>query len=138
MPTRYRRRLLRYICLSACLVACLASCANRPPPNAASTLVIVGGTIVHPQRDAARAVAPNSVIVVTDGCISAVGTADSVTIPVGATIMDARGKWIVPGLIDAHVHFFQSVDRHEHCVAASFIGRCAGRDVLGPSLPTST
>jgi adenine deaminase len=52
--------------------------------------------------------------------------------------MDARGKWIVPGLIDAHVHFFQSVDRHEHCVAASFTGRCAGRGVLGPSLPTST
>src|SRR6202049_2762816 len=102
------QRLLHYICLSGFLVACLPSGPNRPQPTAASTLAIVGGTIVHPQRDAARAVAPNSVIVVTDGRISAVGTADSVTIPVGATIMDAHGKWIVPGLIDAHVHFFQS------------------------------
>src|SRR5262249_40168073 len=26
----------------------------------------------------------------------------------GASVVDLRGKWIVPGLIDAHVHFFQS------------------------------
>ncbi|HXL82618.1 MAG TPA: amidohydrolase family protein [Casimicrobiaceae bacterium] len=102
------QRLLHYICLSGFLVACLASCANRPQPTAASTLAIVGGTVVHPQRDAARAVAPNSVIVVTDGRISAVGPADSLPIPAGAAVVDARGKWIVPGLIDAHVHFFQS------------------------------
>ena len=104
----YAQRLLHYLCLSACLVACLASCANRPTPNVASMLAVVGGTVVHPQRDAARTVAPNSVIVVTDGRISAVGPADSVPIPAGARIVDARGKWIVPGLIDAHVHFFQS------------------------------
>jgi imidazolonepropionase-like amidohydrolase len=102
------QRLLHYICLSGFLVACLASCANRPQPTAASTLAIVGGTVVHPQRGAARAVAPNSVIVVTDGRISAVGPADSLPIPAGAAVVDARGKWIVPGLIDAHVHFFQS------------------------------
>ena len=102
------QRLLHYLCLSGFLVACLASCANRPQPTAASTLAIVGGTIVHPQRDAARAVAANSVIVVTDGRISAVGPADSLPIPAGAAVVDARGKWIVPGLIDAHVHFFQS------------------------------
>lgn len=99
---------LRKLCLSACLVACIASCANRPTPNVASTLAIVGGTVIHPQRDAARATTPNSVIVITDGRISAVGSADMVPIPAGATVVDARGKWIVPGLIDAHVHFFQS------------------------------
>jgi imidazolonepropionase-like amidohydrolase len=108
MSKTFTQRLLHDICLSAFLVACLASCANRPQPTVASTLALVGGTVVHPQRDAARAVAPNSVIVVTDGRITAVGPADSVPIPAGATVVDARGKWIVPGLIDAHVHFFQS------------------------------
>ena len=84
------------------------SCVNRPAPNVPTTLAIVGGTVIHPQRDAARAIAPNSVILIADGRISAVGPADSVAIPAGATVVDARGKWIVPGLIDAHVHFFQS------------------------------
>ena len=64
------------------------SCVNRPAPNVPTTLAIVGGTVIHPQRDAAPA--------------------GSVAIPAGATVVDARGKWIVPGLIDAHVHFFQS------------------------------
>jgi len=108
MSKTFTQRLLHYICLSVFLVACLASCANRPQPTAASMLAIVGGTVIHPQRDAARAVAPNSVIVVADGRISAVGPAASVPIPAGATVVDARGKWIVPGLVDAHVHFFQS------------------------------
>ena len=108
MPTTVAQRHLRNLCLSACFVACAVSCANRPTPNVPTTLALVGGTVVHPQRDAARASAPNSVILIADGRISAVGPADSVPIPAGATVVDARGKWIVPGLIDAHVHFFQS------------------------------
>ncbi len=99
---------MRDISVLACLAGCIASCANDPVANHAPTLAIVGGTVVHPQRDAARAAAANSVIVIHDGRISAVGPADAVPIPAGATVIDARGKWIVPGLIDAHVHFFQS------------------------------
>jgi imidazolonepropionase-like amidohydrolase len=48
------------------------------------------------------------VIVITGERVSSVGPAGSVPVPSGATVIDARGKWIVPGLIDAHVHFFQS------------------------------
>src|ERR1700687_2189227 len=108
MPAMYAQRQLRTLCLSACLVACTASCVNHPAPTVPTTLAIVGGTVVHPQRDAARAVAPNSVVLIADGRISAVGPTDSVAIPAGATVIDSHGKWIVPGLIDAHVHFFQS------------------------------
>ena len=32
----------------------------------------------------------------------------SVALPKGITIVDGRGKWVAPGLVDAHVHFFQS------------------------------
>ena len=28
--------------------------------------------------------------------------------PAGAQVIDGSGKWLIPGLIDAHVHFFQS------------------------------
>ena len=45
----------------------------------------------------------DGVVIVTDGRISAVG--DTTTpIPDGAEIVDVTGKWIVPGLIDAHAH----------------------------------
>ncbi|NUQ87249.1 MAG: amidohydrolase [Glycomyces artemisiae] len=43
------------------------------------------------------------VIIVEDGRISAVGGPD-LAVPAGTEVIDASGKWIVPGLIDAHTH----------------------------------
>jgi imidazolonepropionase-like amidohydrolase len=44
-------------------------------------------------------------VVLVDGAhIEAVGPADSVSIPRGATVVPVQGKWIIPGLIDGHVH----------------------------------
>ena len=46
----------------------------------------------------------NGTIVVQGGKIAAVGAASSVTIPINATVIDAKGKWIMPGLICTHSH----------------------------------
>ncbi len=43
------------------------------------------------------------VIVFADGKIVAVGGADT-AIPEGATLVDGTGKWVTPGIIDAHSH----------------------------------
>jgi imidazolonepropionase-like amidohydrolase len=41
-------------------------------------------------------------VVVTDGTISALGA--EVEVPDGAEVVDAQGRWVLPGLVDAHVH----------------------------------
>ena len=46
----------------------------------------------------------NGAIVVREGKIIAVGPATSVTIPGDALAIDAKGKWIMPGLICTHSH----------------------------------
>ncbi len=46
----------------------------------------------------------NGTIVVRDGKIAAIGKSDSVTIPGDAIVIDAKGKWIMPGLICTHSH----------------------------------
>jgi imidazolonepropionase-like amidohydrolase len=46
----------------------------------------------------------DAVIVVADGRIQAVGSSDAVRVPRGAEEVRLDGKWIVPGLIDAHTH----------------------------------
>src|SRR4029079_18432228 len=48
---------------------------------------------------------PVQAIVIEGGTVRAVGTPPRpVPIPDGARVIDADGKFIVPGLIDAHVH----------------------------------
>lgn len=71
----------------------------------AQDLVLRGGTLVNPDG---RAPIANAVVVVRGGRIVEVGRAGAVRIPAGVPVIDATGKWIVPGYIDAHVHFFQS------------------------------
>lgn len=65
-------------------------------PAGAQTIAITGGT-VYPVSGPKIA---NATIVIQNGRITAVGA--SVTVPAGATRVDAGGKWITPGLIHAN------------------------------------
>ncbi len=76
-------------------------------PRADPVVAIVGASVVHPERKI-NVVERDHTIVLRDGRIDAVGPATSISIPAGATLIDARGKWVMPGLVDSHVHFFQS------------------------------
>lgn len=70
----------------------------------AQDLVLRGGTLVNP----GSAPVADAVIVVRGGRIVQAGRAGRVRIPRGIETIDATGKWIVPGYVDSHVHFFQS------------------------------
>ena len=72
----------------------LATLLALPPAAAAETLVIDGGT-VHTMAEEPFV----GRVVVTDGQI--VAAAADATVPAGATILDATGKHVWPGLFDA-------------------------------------
>jgi len=46
----------------------------------------------------------HSVVVFENGMITAVGTRDNTPIPENAVVIDAGGRTVMPGLIDAHMH----------------------------------
>ena len=69
--------------------------------NAAGTTAIVGGNVVDLDG---KAPIQNSVILVEGERITAIGKAGSVNIPDGAEQIDARGTWLIPGLMNMHVH----------------------------------
>ena len=76
--------------------------ARRIVPPAPSALVIRNGDLFDAERGVMR---PRMTVVVRGDRIVAVGPADSVVAPAGATVIDATGKAIVPGLWDNHGHF---------------------------------
>jgi len=97
MAGRFRRTLLVLAVAAGVLGA--ASRGAR-----AEGLAIVGATVV----DGAAAPIPDAVVLIDGDRIQAVGSRAHVALPKGITIVDGRGKWVAPGLVDAHVHFFQS------------------------------
>jgi len=51
---------------------------------------------------------PDYTIVFRNDTIEQTGPSDRIRIPEGAHVIDATGKWVMPGMVDAHVHFFQT------------------------------
>ena len=47
---------------------------------------------------------PNRAVLIADGKVAAVGPAGSIKPPAGATVIDGRGKTLLPGLWDSHQH----------------------------------
>ncbi len=71
----------------------------------AQMTALVGGTVVNP----GEAPAIEDAVVLIDGdTIAEVGTQEYVQIPEDAEVIDTSGQFIMPGLVDGHVHFFQS------------------------------
>src|SRR2546426_5265902 len=92
------------------------------PCRAAETsiIAIVGATVIHPDRDLPSAIAPDSTLIIAGRRIESIGPAGSTAVPAGATRIDGHGKWVVPGLIDSHVHFFQSGNLYTRPDVADF------------------
>lgn len=72
---------------------------NHDVPS--GTVVFEGGRIVTMKGDE---VIENGVLVVTGNRIQAIGRAGEVAIPAGAYKVDAKGKTLIPGLVDVHFH----------------------------------
>jgi imidazolonepropionase-like amidohydrolase len=78
-------------------VAAVVACASQGPDGTA----LVGATLIDGTGGPAR---PNFVVVVRGGKIETVTSRVGFSLPKHTTQVDVTGKWIVPGLIDAHAH----------------------------------
>ena len=69
-------------------------------PQQQPQLVIKGATII----DGRGGVPFAGAVIIEAGRITSVGPTGTVRIPTGARVLDATGKFLLPGLIDTHVH----------------------------------
>ena len=90
------QRLIFVLSLAFCFLAPASLLAQARP------IAIVGGTLID---GTGRAAVTDSVVVISEGRFQGVGKRGEVTIPQGAEVIDAKGKSILPGLIDGHCHY---------------------------------
>jgi len=65
-------------------------------PAAAQTVAITGGMVAL--GDGSEPI-PGGTVVIRDGRIAAAGDSSDVAVPAGAQVVDARGKWVTPGIV---------------------------------------
>src|SRR5262245_19868619 len=83
------------------LALAISLVATSAPGSQSNALAIVGCTVIDGNGAAPL---PDAVVVVKGSRISAVGPRASVRIPDGATVIDAKGGYALPGCIDTNVH----------------------------------
>ena len=84
------------------LVLTLASAGSAQVKNAnPGAVAFVNVTVVPMDRE--RTV-PNQTVIVRNGLIAEIGDAQRVKIPKGAQRIEGAGKFLIPGLMDMHVH----------------------------------
>jgi imidazolonepropionase-like amidohydrolase len=82
-------------------------------------IALANGTLVNPGT---ATVVPNALVIIEGDHISAVGDQAAAISTKGARIIDCTGKFILPGYIDTHVHFFQSGDIYTRPDAVDLTG----------------
>ena len=114
-------RHLRFVSILA--LACAAAPLAQTPR--ASVIAIRGGTVLTVTKGTIQ----NGVVVLRDGKIAAVGGSGT-DIPSGAEIVEAKGRFVSPGIIDAHSHIAAESINEGGTTVSSMTGI---EDVLDPT-----
>ena len=95
--------------ISLLTLSCLSSCSatmNIPGKETlANMYAITNVTIVDVEKGI---LIPERMVLVVKDRIDKIGPYEEVKIPQGATIIDGKGLYLTPGLVDAHVHYYDA------------------------------
>ncbi len=100
--------MLRRIAFIGSIFAAIAGSAGAAEVLAIRDVTLIDGTGAEPQA--------NMTVVVSDGRFSTIGT--NVDVPSDAVVIDGSGKFLIPGLMDVHIHVPGSPDNRERGLSA--------------------
>jgi imidazolonepropionase-like amidohydrolase len=115
---------MKILALVSILVCSIAAFAADPAPQSQNRTWITNVTVISPEN--LFNIAPASVLI-EEGRIARIERKVGINDMVGATVVSGKGKFLIPGLIDSHVHLASvpgmTSDQHEghsEMVAAYF------------------
>ena len=96
--------LLQKIYIIPVIIICFSVMSCSGAQEKGEITVIKGATVFDGNGESIS----NGVVIAKEGVIECVGGENECSIPNNAKIIDASGKFVTPGLVDAHMHFFQT------------------------------
>ena len=87
--------------VKSCAYLMLAAALSLAASARAQVTVLTGATVIDGSGATAQ---PGLTLVIENGRISDIGPALKIATPAGATVVNLTGKFIVPGIINAHGH----------------------------------
>ena len=88
--------------VSAAMVACVSILfAQQPAPAPTGSIAIQHATVINVETGSRSA---DQTVIVSGNRIAAIGRAQDIKTPAGARVVDGAGKFLIPGLWEAHFH----------------------------------
>jgi dihydroorotase len=81
-----------------------------------------GGRVIDP----ARGLDAEADVLLKDGVVAKIGKGVADAAPAGARVVDVRGSWVVPGLIDLHTHLREPGQEYKEDIATGTRAAAAG------------
>ena len=97
----------RHICRGALFTLAIGGSVAASPRQASGSLVFDHVSVVDVQQGH---LVPDQRVVIVGNRIQAMGKVANVSLPVGAQVIDAKGKYLIPGLWDMHTHSRRYMD----------------------------
>src|SRR5690349_24507031 len=99
----YLALLLALITLGTTLFHVAFGAAKTQKTDTSQSIAFVNVNVIPFDRER---ILENQTVIVRDGRIAQIGSASGVKVPAGALKIDGRGKYLMPGLADMHVHLY--------------------------------
>ncbi|MFY9570724.1 MAG: amidohydrolase family protein [Blastocatellia bacterium] len=115
-----KKMIFLLICLS--LMTTLGSRSPSAQNDAQSYFVLTHANVID---GVSPAPLKDATVVVRDGRIEKVATGRA-ELPAGATVIDLKGKWLLPGFVDAHAHLADMTAARRALASGATTVRCLG------------
>jgi dihydroorotase len=97
-------------------------------------LCLRGGRVIDP----ARGIDAEADVLVQDGVIARIAPGAAAGAGRDAKVVDVRGKWVVPGLIDLHCHLREPGQEYKEDIATGTLAAAAGGFTAVCAMPNTT